>query len=330
MRIDVVMLSYGEPKTPSFIEHWFYSNRILYKLTRRVAPIPKVAVPFIGAYRGWQRMRDWKQTNYRSPLEPITELQTQKIRRLLQQEKNDIDWRIHTVYEFRPPYFENYLNQLQINGGSRLVMVPLYVPYSAFTAEISLLDYKKFQAHHNDSLPPVRYVLFRPCLEELADLMTQYVKRKLEECNLDEQKTKKQGLLLGCHGTVITPPRGIKDTGYQDTYSLYQRLEARLAPLFKKTSIGWLNHRVGGEWTSPTLEDAIKIMLEDGIEQFVYFPYGFLADNAESQLEGKAVFEDLGIESYHHLDCINDDPAFMDFLAKRIIRTAGKTEPHHE
>ena len=50
---------------------------------------------------------------------------------------------------------------------------------------------------------------------------------------------------------------------------------------------GWLNHTRGGKWTDPPIEETLKRVSDAGFRDVVYYPYGFLADNAESQLEGQ-------------------------------------------
>jgi len=55
------------------------------------------------------------------------------------------------------------------------------------------------------------------------------------------------------------------------------------------------------------------------MERAVYFPYGFLADNAESQLEGRVALRALpGIESLH-LPCLNDSPLLVEALARQVL-----------
>ena len=50
---------------------------------------------------------------------------------------------------------------------------------------------------------------------------------------------------------------------------------------------GWLNHTRGGRWTEPPIEEALARVKASGFSRVVYYPYGFLADNAESELEGR-------------------------------------------
>lgn len=322
MTIDVILLTYGEPETSAFREQWRYSNRILNKLTRLVAPIPKFAVPWLGAYRGLTRMRLWREKNYRSPLEPLTHRQAQRLREELAGYADGREWRVRVAYEFRDPCLKNVLKDLLVEKPEHIVLVPLYLPISDFTTEISRRDYHRFQEKHGRPLPEPGMVTFRVCHRELAAVSAVYLREQVAQRGIDEAGKKETGLLLGCHGTVMTPPPGIQDAGYCDTKQMYDDLEELLAPEFKAVGIGWLNHRLGGEWTRPTLEESAKAMLEQGIRQFVYYPFGFLADNAETQLEGQTVLNDLGITEYHHIPCMNDDPQFIRFLAGKIVEEA--------
>ncbi|MEW6234367.1 MAG: ferrochelatase [Candidatus Omnitrophota bacterium] len=321
MTVDVILLSYGEPPSATFFQQWAYSCRILNKLTRRAAPIPRPLIPFIGVFRACKRVMAWRRYDYGSPLDAITEKQAQAIQEALNRERKEITWRVRAVFEFRQPLFVPCLRDLRASDCERLVIVPLYAAYSGFTAEISLLDYKKFQKRYGDSLPRAKYVLFRPCLRELANIMAEFILSQIK--NVEWIDPQNSALLLGAHGTVTTPIRGIKDAGYKDTFTLYKMIEEKLRPSFREIDIGWLNHRVGGEWTQPTLDVSVRRMMQEGITRFVYFPFGFIADNAETQLEGKIVFENLGVKDYLHLPCINTDSSFINMLTKRIIRCAG-------
>ena len=68
----VVLVTYGEPTSPSFIDQLVYSWRILLGLTRSVADIPAPLIPLIALSRARGRHAMWRQHEYGSPLEPIT------------------------------------------------------------------------------------------------------------------------------------------------------------------------------------------------------------------------------------------------------------------
>ncbi|MBN2325855.1 MAG: ferrochelatase [Candidatus Omnitrophica bacterium] len=327
MKIDVVLITYGEPETNSFLEQWSYSNRILFKLTRLVAPIPKAAVPLIGAWRGYGRRKTWREEGYASPLESITRRQAEFVQDALNARNDGNVWRVHVAFEFRHPSLTEVLKQIQNQSCDQLILAPMYLPISDFTTGISQRDYRQFQEKNNHPLPEARTVAFRACHREISHVMADYVRRELEKLGVTVEQRREYGLLLGCHGTVMTPPPGISDAGYCDTKQAYDNMEEELKPEFKSVAVGWLNHRLGGEWTSPTLQASVQTMLDQGIEHLIYFPFGFLADNAETQLEGRTILRDLGVEEYHHLPCMNDDPAFMHFLVERIVQESARENP---
>ena len=51
MPVGVVLATYGEPQRNSFAEQWMYSYRILERLTRKIAPIPRPVLPIIATAR---------------------------------------------------------------------------------------------------------------------------------------------------------------------------------------------------------------------------------------------------------------------------------------
>src|SRR5262245_39571589 len=99
----VVLVTYGEPPTPPFVDQLVYSWRILLGLTRTVAPIPAPLVPLIAWSRGRGRHRLWTRQRYASPLEPITARQAAGLGDTLTSLDPGADWRVHVAYEFRRP-----------------------------------------------------------------------------------------------------------------------------------------------------------------------------------------------------------------------------------
>lgn len=324
MKIDVIAITYGEPQNDSFGEQWRFSNRILAKLTRLVAPIPKIAVPFIGAWRGYSRSKIWRTENYSSPLESISRRQVECIQNALDARNDGNAWRVHLAFEFRNPSLCEILNRIRKLSCERLVLVPMYLATSDFTSGISERDFDTYQKKNKFPFPKARMVAMRVCHREISRVMAEFIRKQAQARDLTPERLRETGLLLGCHGTVIKPPRGVADTGYNDTRQVYDNLENELKSEFKAVAIGWLNHRLGGEWTTPTLETSAKTMREQGIREFVYFPFGFWTDNAETQLEGRVILRKLGITAYHHVPCVNDDPEFIRLLAERIAIEALK------
>ena len=305
----VVLVTYGEPPTPAFVDQLVYSWRILLGLTRTVAPIPMPVVPVIALSRARGRTRLWRAYRYESPLEPITERQARTLGGTLAA-VNGADWRVHVAYEFRRPLIEDVLRSLPPHEPA--VVVPMYAADSSFTHELS-----RGVAKTIVSADPSRDIRVAGALEAeaLADLSARHVLEHTAEAGWRGEAV---ALVLAAHGTVLNPTTPI-NTGLVATQRLCDAIVARLAPHFRVVVNGWLNHTRGGKWTEPPIDKALAQATAAGARRVVYYPYGFLADNAESELEGRMALEGLpaGIES-RHLPCVNESPALAALIATSV------------
>jgi len=127
-------------------------------------------------------------------------------------------------------------------------------------------------------------------------------------------------LMLAAHGTLLEPTRPM-ETGLAETTRLCDALRERMAPEFGLVSNGWLNHTRGGRWTVPAIEVALTDARSKGFSRMAYFPYGFLADNAETQLEGQvALRAQPGLEA-RAVPCLNDARPLAEAIARMITKT---------
>ena len=125
-------------------------------------------------------------------------------------------------------------------------------------------------------LPPID-------VDQLASASAHHV---MHNINSEDDRNPSTALVLAAHGTLLKPAKPI-DTGLEATEKLRLGIENRLATSFGMVQNGWLNHSRGGKWTDPPIEEALKRVNDAGYRDVVYYPYGFLADNAETQLEGQ-------------------------------------------
>lgn len=318
----VVLVTYGEPPTPAFVDQLVYSWRILVGLTRTVAPIPRPVLPIIALSRARGRRAAWRKHEYLSPLEPITECQARQIREALATGDPAVNWHVHVAYEFRQPLLAEVL--AAIPDDQPVSVVPMYAADSAFTHALSRST-AEAQQRSAGRTRPVHVAGALDC-ETLAELSAAHV---LAGTPAEEWRGADVALVLAAHGTVLDPPRPI-DTGLDATERLRKAIATRLAPRFGTVVNGWLNHTRGGRWTDPPIEEALANVVEGGYTRIVYYPYGFLADNAESELEGRVALQALsGVQSLH-LPCLNASAALADALVRHVRadhHTSGAPAP---
>lgn len=309
----VVLTTYGEPPTPSFKEQLVYSWRILLGLTRTVAPIPKLLIPLIALARAHGRRRMWRDHGYGSPLEAITRLQAMRLLGALDALDREATWRAHVAFEFRRPFLTETFSAIPID--EPVCVAPMYAADSAFTHALSRQAVAMHIARHPRKAPTHVLGAIEP--EALAAISAAHLKDSLTDDS--GWRGERVALMLAAHGTLIEPIRPM-ETGLLETTRLCEAVRRQLASEFGLLSNGWLNHTRGGRWTDPPIDVALRRVIEAGLSQVVYFPYGFLADNAESQLEGEmALRAQPGLKA-RAVPCLNDSPRLADAIAGLVVK----------
>lgn len=297
----VVLVTYGEPPTPAFVDQLVYSWRILLGLTRTVADIPAPLIPLIALSRARGRTALWKRYGYRSPLEPVTLAQASQLRQTLQTEAEE--WRVHVAYEFRAPLLADVL--AGIPAGEQAYVAPMYAADSAFTHDLSRTTVRQMGRSNVMVLPPID-------VEELAAVSAEHVLAQMRGADVS-----RTALVLAAHGTLLQPARPI-ETGLLATELLRCRIEQRLSRHFAVVTNGWLNHSRGGRWTEPPMNETLARISKGGFRDVVYYPYGFLADNAESQLEGRMFAEAHPELRVEFVPCLNASSQLSAAIARQV------------
>jgi len=250
----------------------------------------------------------WRRYAYTSPLEPITLAQAAQLRNALGHQSDD-QWKIHVAYEFREPLLASVIKRLPRKEA--VIVAPMYAADSAFTHALSRSTVKYLDARR-----PAPIVVLPPIdVDQLAEISAHHVMHNMATENDRNPAT---ALVLAAHGTLLKPAKPI-DTGLEATEKLRLGIAERLSSSFGMVANGWLNHSRGGKWTDPPIEETLKKVSDAGYRDVVYYPYGFLADNAETQLEGQmaaAAFPDLRVR---FIPCLNGSVELAQLIASQVV-----------
>jgi len=136
-------------------------------------------------------------------------------------------------------------------------------------------------------------------------------------------------LVLVLHGTVVRDEKGQAPgfhTGEAEKTTYGEALRDTLMALpdrpWQRVELAYLNHGVGGEWSSPTLPDLLTRLGEEGVGTVIAYACEHLVDGGET-LGLKDVLAAGPVPETHSLPCLNANPALIEFLAGRI--EAGST-----
>lgn len=217
---------------------------------------------------------------------------------------------MHVAYEFRNPPLEDVLRSIPPDEPAWVI--PMYAADSAFTHALS----RDVVLRVNTESPRKAAIRVLPAIdaERLAALSADHILAQSFSRGPEAAST---ALMLSAHGTLLEPSRPI-DTGLANTERLRAAIERRVSGCFGTVAHGWLNHTRGGRWTEPPMDQALRRLLDRGFRKILYFPYGFLADNAETELEGRVIVESLPELEARFVPCLNDSSHLAGAIAEQI------------
>ncbi|HEY1107978.1 MAG TPA: ferrochelatase, partial [Opitutaceae bacterium] len=79
---------------------------------------------------------------------------------------------------------------------------------------------------------------------------------------------------------------------------------------------------VNEPWLVPYTDHEFKRLASEGRKRILVMTPAFVTDCLETleeiRVRGEEEFKGAGGESFTHIPCLNDHPAYIDFLAKRL------------
>ncbi|MCF8216424.1 MAG: ferrochelatase [Chlorobium sp.] len=324
-RYAVLIVTYGEVEKLTLRNLWPSSRRILKVITSQIVKVPMFLVYFIADYRSTKHFINWRLNGYRSSLLSINRAQTKAISRCLAESHeaifDSVEADVFDAYYFVPPYLEDVLRE-KTPMYDGIVVVPMIPVESAFSCGVAC---RMIADQFGDS----RYSTIR-LLNKLwkdPELHRIYLDHLFAgiDASLTTEGAGKTGLVLVIHGTLVrdragNPPRVF--TGLDETGLFFDMMKQRIVSdsrnCFADIRQGCMNHSAGGEWTSETVQKALAEFREEGIENVVMFPYGFFADNSETEYEARKELGRSGFAKVQYIRCINESTDFACWLADRI------------
>ena len=89
-----------------------------------------------------------------------------------------------------------------------------------------------------------------------------------------------------------------------------------------KHSVSFQSRLVGEPWLTPFTDKVLEQLPKNGVKKLLVLSPAFTTDCLETleelQQQGRDTFLGAGGESFQQIPCLNDHPAYIDFLAKRV------------
>ncbi|NTW46718.1 MAG: ferrochelatase [Chlorobaculum sp.] len=337
-RYSVVLVTYGEVEKLTVRALWPSSRKIIEVITRKIVKLPKFLIYMIADYRSARHYLDWKLHRYRSRLVEINRKQALGVQAALRRDPRfagaEAEIEVADAYYFVPPYLETVLDQLQ-NRSDGIVVVPMIPVESAFSCGPACqMVIDRFGEDHLGALRVARG-LWKD--EALHRLYLDHLFASMPSGWKGAGQKESQGLVLVIHGTIVKNRKGEKPavfTGLVETMEFFRVMRDKIMAdprnVFGEVKLGCLNHSRGGEWTPETVERAIGEFAGEGFSAVAMFPFGYFADNSETDYEAKKMLDRSTAARKHYIPCINDSPAFAVWLASRIAAEIGVLDVQRE
>jgi len=325
-----VIVTYGEVEKLTLRNLWPSSRRIVKVITRQIVKVPILLIYLIADYRSTRHYIDWRLHNYESTLVATHRAQTMSISSLIRRSGHaivsSVDIDVFDAYYFVPPYFEDTLSALQ-DEYDGVIVVPMIPVESAFSCGVACQIVRDI--YGDEKFEKVRLLNKLWQDESLHKIYAAYLFQQVDRGYIG--KGSKNGLVLVIHGTLVrdragNPPKvftGLNETG--EFFDMMKRLIMdHPLNIFHDVKQGCMNHTTGGEWTEETVQKAFQEFEDEGYDSVVMFPYGFFADNSETEYEAQTLLKKSPFRYKQYIRCINNFPAFSEWLSGRIIDQAAK------
>jgi ferrochelatase len=325
-RYSVVLVTYGEVEKLTVRDLWPSSRKIIEVITRKIVKLPKLLIYMIADYRSTKHYLDWKLHRYRSRLVEINRKQALGLKTALRRDPRfaggETEIEVADAYYFVHPSLEEVLERFQERSDG-IVVVPMIPVESAFSCGPACqMAIDRFGEDHLGVLRVVRG-LWKD--EALHRIYLDYLFASLPSEWKGAGKKEKQGLVLVIHGTIVKNRKGETPTvftGLVETMAFFRLMRDKIMAdprnVFGEIKLGCLNHNRGGEWTHETAELALEEFSAEGFGAVAMFPFGYFADNSETDYEAKKSLDRSSIAMKRYIPCINDSPVFAEWLASRI------------
>ncbi|ACF14783.1 ferrochelatase [Chloroherpeton thalassium ATCC 35110] len=323
-KIAVIVAAHGEAETPSFLENYQVTKQTMSHAAA-VMPVPKPLQTLIAITSGVRNGVNWSIDGYRSPHNQNTREQAAAIKDGLEKQEaaKNVHFDVFPAFFASPPFVEDVIQSTAHYDGQ---IVASMTPIESRLSCGLVCHYLTENGHVHD-LNKIKILTQHWKHDEVTRILVDHIfgARAFKANSRDESRA----LLLVLHGTLQKDTNGNPPgfhAGLDETLSFAEKLKQAVLN-DKRNFYGqvipvYLNHEVGGKWTEPSLENALKKLHKEKVRHVALFPCGYFVDGSETTGRAKKELFKSGIRNAIYIDSINSEPEFISYFVKRISSAA--------
>jgi len=319
-RIAVILAAHGEAETAGFFDN-FSMNRHTLAHAGEVMNLPVPLQLMISVAGGIKNMVQFRKKNFRSPQNEITRKQAEVLTKKLARQAGEIQFDVHPSFFVTPPFVNEVVEHTRQYDLQLLVpMAPIDNRLMSGSLEILA---KRHQPLQGRTRPKVISGFWND-----ADLLDVYIDHLFKHT----APSNGSALVLAFHGTLEKNQKGHEPgfhTGSKEIATMASTLQKAVRDDdrngYERVEVAYLNHDVGGTWSSPSLQEMLENLCKSGIDALELFSCGYFSDGTETMLNAREHVAESGIEKAGFIPCLNESEAFAEYLAAKIRRAIDQT-----
>jgi ferrochelatase len=319
--IAVVLVAHGEAETSGFFENYHVSRHTLDRASTvmHIPPLLRQAISVSSSLK--KKMRAGSAAG--SPQNRLTRAQVVSLQEHLDRHRassSGIRFEVRAAYSASEPYVEDVLADTREYDGR--IVVPMAPVDNALICGVLC-------AHLADVCTPRELARNRVVGRLWTDgaLHRAYLDHLFESGRaMPVTKREHNVLMLLFHGTIIRDRNGAVPafhTGHIETEAFSGRLtsviESDPRNPWGRILTAFLNHDVGGEWSTPSFGDVCKTVGSSGCRHVSLFAAGYFSDGNETIHQATQLAASKPSFKVESIPCLNDSPAFSSYLAGKVI-----------
>lgn len=331
----VLLVNLGSPDSTSvpdvrqYLREFLGDERVLDAPT----PIRQLVLQRILLTRPKQSAHAYEQiwTKEGSPLILISE----SVQRKLQAELGT-SIPVYLAMRYRNPSVASVITKMAADGIEEVLLLPQYPHYAMSSWETVVVKVYEEAAR---LAPSLRVACIQPFYEDADYIEALYtVSQPFLQQPHDYVLFSYHGIPVRhlrkadsskAHCTIVkdccTTGSPIHSTCYRaQCFATTRALAARAGLAADRHSVSFQSRLAGEPWLTPYTDHELERLAREGRKRLLILCPAFVADCLETieeiSGEGKETFLEAGGESFVQIPCLNDHPAYIDFLAKRTQR----------
>jgi ferrochelatase len=319
MKLGILLFNLGGPEKQADVRPFLFnlfSDPEIVQLPIRA--LQKPVAWLISTTRAKKSAGIYQLIGGGSPLRRITGEQAEALREELQ--RRGIEAKVYVGMRCWHPFTSAALDEIERDGITDLVLLPLYPQYSVSTTGSSFKDFEE-QVARRPKLQNLRRREIKSWYDFDGYIATLASQINEEIAKFPSPDPRQVHLLFSAHSVPVS----YIENGDPYLHHIEETVRLVAEQLGNQNPIHLsFQSKVGpAKWLEPSTETKLREMRAAGIEQVLAIPISFVSEHIETLYELDILYKDLAMElgfaSYRRVAAFNTDPRFISALADLAI-----------